>query len=396
METSQLNGEVKHGTVAINEGLINKYRAAYALKPIGSVGNPDEVKEIGFESEANSGDAASRYQYEGEIVGSIEGGDSHGTDEPQIINDKTSTMTSIDGVGLTQYFIWRQDNETLYQRLGEIRDDESAEGPWVRVIGGRNKYDKNGVYFRNDFGGIQLGLDKTVTHTENGKWLAGAGLTVLRGNADLSNGGSEKNNMASLSGYGTFLWNNDMYVDLVFKLSRMHNKFTAVSDNYDYISRGRFNNYAIQLGAEAGKRICFGKEENWFVEPQFQILYGRIKGNSFDTDTAVGVRTKAINSVIGRVGLSGGYKGSLGSAFVKVDGLREFTARYRADYHMIGGTANNRSTVNLKDSWLDVGIGGTMHLSKNTSGFAQIKRSFGGKLNQEFRADIGLRYEFWG
>ena len=71
-------------------------------------------------------------------------------------------MTSIDGVGLTQYFIWRQDNETLYQRLGEIRDDESAEGPWVRVIGGRNKYDKNGVYFRNDFGGIQLGLDKTV------------------------------------------------------------------------------------------------------------------------------------------------------------------------------------------------------------------------------------------
>lgn len=394
LETSQLNGEVKHGTVAINEGLINKYRAAYALKPIGSVGNPDEVKEIGFESEANSGDAASRYQYEGEIVGSIEGGDSHGTDEPQIINDKTSTMTSIDGVGLTQYFIWRQDNETLYQRLGEIRDDESAEGPWVRVIGGRNKYDKNGVYFRNDFGGIQLGLDKTVTHTENGKWLAGAGLTVLRGNADLSNGGSEKNNMASLSGYGTFLWNNDMYVDLVFKLSRMHNKFTAVSDNYDYISRGRFNNYAIQLGAEAGKRICFGKEENWFVEPQFQILYGRIKGNSFDTDTAVGVRTKAINSVIGRVGLSGGYKGSLGSAFVKVDGLREFTARYRADYHMIGGTANNRSTVNLKDSWLDVGIGGTMHLSKNTSGFAQIKRSFGGKLNQEFRADIGLRYEF--
>ena len=54
LETSQLNGEVKHGTVAINEGLINKYRAAYALKPIGSVGNPDEVKEIGFESEANS------------------------------------------------------------------------------------------------------------------------------------------------------------------------------------------------------------------------------------------------------------------------------------------------------------------------------------------------------
>lgn len=105
LETSQLNGEVSHGTVAINEGLINKYRAAYALKPIGSVGNPDGVKEIGFESESNRGDAASRYQYEGEIVGSIEGGDSRGTDEPQIINDKTSTMTSIDGVGLTQYFI---------------------------------------------------------------------------------------------------------------------------------------------------------------------------------------------------------------------------------------------------------------------------------------------------
>ena len=79
--------------MAINEGLINKYRAAYALKPIGSVGNPDEVKEIGFESEANSGDAASRYQYEGEIVGSIEGGDSHGTDEPQIITSFGAKIT---------------------------------------------------------------------------------------------------------------------------------------------------------------------------------------------------------------------------------------------------------------------------------------------------------------
>ena len=98
--------------------------------------------------------------------------------------------------------------------------------------------------------------------------------------------------------------------------------------------------------------------------------------------------------MIGRVGLSGGYRGNCGSVFLRVDGLREFSARYRAGYHMIGGVAHNRSTVDLKDSWLDVGIGGTMRLSKNTSGFAQVKRSFGGNFNQVFRADIGLRYEF--
>lgn len=394
LEESRINGEIKHGTVTINEGLINKYKASYALKPVNSVGNPDGVKEIGFDNGLNAENSASRYQYEGEIVGSIEGGEPRGRDEPQIINDKTSTMTSIDEVGLSQYFIWRQDNETLYQRLGEIRNDEISEGPWVRVIGGRNKYNRNSVYYRNDFGGIQLGVDRTAARTENGKWLLGAGFTVLRGNADLSNKGSGKNNLASLSGYGTFLWNNDMYVDLIFKLSRLHDKFTAVSDNYEYISKGRFNNYAIQIGAEAGKRLSFGTEQNWFIEPQVQVLYGRIKGNNFDTDTGVGVSTKAIDSVIGRIGLSGGYKGNLGSAFIKVDGLREFSARYRAGYHMIGGVAHNRSTVDLKDSWLDVGIGGTMRLSKNTSGFAQVKRSFGGNFNQVFRADIGLRYEF--
>ena len=70
----------------------------------------------------------------------------------------------------------------------------------------------------------------------------------------------------------------------------------------------------------------------------------------FDTDTGVGVSTKAINSVIGRVGLSGGYRGNCGSVFLRVDGLREFSARCRAGYHMIGGAAHNKSTGDVKDS----------------------------------------------
>ena len=54
--------------------------------------------------------------------------------------------------------------------------------------------------------------------------------------------------------------------------------------------------------------------------------------------------------MIGRVGLSGGYRGNCGSVFLRVDGLREFSARCRAGYHMIGGAAHNKSTGDVKDS----------------------------------------------
>ncbi len=179
--------------------------------------------------------------------------------------------------------------------------------------------------------------------------LVGAEVSYLRRYGDYANGGSSKNHSAGVTLYGTHIGNNGMYADITLKASRMHNKFTAVSDMNHYVSKGCFNTYAVQTGIEAGKSFTFGVEENWFVDPQVQNLYGNIRHTSFKTDTGVTAHVKSMNSLIGRAGVGAGYKAKQGSAFIRADALREFTADYKAGYSV--KNARNKSKVDLKDTW---------------------------------------------
>ena len=179
--------------------------------------------------------------------------------------------------------------------------------------------------------------------------LVGAEVSYLRRYGDYANGGSSKNHSAGVTLYGTHIGNNGMYADITLKASRMHNKFTAVSDMNHYVSKGCFNTYAVQTGIEAGKSFTFGVEENWFVDPQVQNLYGNIRHTSFKTDTGVTAHVKSMNSLIGRAGVGAGYKAKQGSEFIRADALREFTADYKVDYSV--KNARNKSKVDLKDTW---------------------------------------------
>lgn len=262
------------------------------------------------------------------------------------------------------------------------------EGMWVRVIGGKNKYDRSFDYFSNKFYGIQLGVDRNIGGDFG--WTLGAAFSYIDGDAKLANGGKDDNYLGSFSLYATKQFENACYLDLIAKFSRMHNDFTAVSNDRVYFSKGKYSTNAFQLGVEYGKRFTFG--QNWFVDPQVQLTYGHINKVSYKTDTGVNAKVKDINSLIGRVGVGGGYQNDKLSAFVKVDALRDFTAKYKADYQV--ENVRNHSTESLKDTWGEISAGTTVNFGKNVKGYAQIKRSFAAKVKQEYRADVGLRLVF--
>ena len=278
-------------------------------------------------------------------------------------------MASLESVGMSNYFVWREDLETLSQRLGEVRMTPELEGLWVRVLGGKNKYNRSSDYFSNKFYGIQLGVDRNIGGDFG--WTIGAAFSYIDGNAKLANGGKDDNYFGSFSLYATKQFENAGYLDVIAKFSRMHNDFTAVSNDCVYFSKGKYSTNAYQIGVEYGKKFVFG--QNWFADPQVQLTYGHI-------------------SLIGRVGVAGGYQSDKVSAFVRVDALRDFTAKYKADYQV--GNVRNHSTESLKDTWGEVSAGTTVNLGKDLKGYAQVKRSFAAKVKQEYRADIGLRLVF--
>ncbi len=301
---------------------------------------------------------------------------------------KTSSMEALESVGIANYFIWRESTEALSQRMGEVRMTPELEGMWVRTIIGKNKYTKNGNYLNNKFYGLTLGLDRNIGGVFG--WTVGGSFEYIHGNGKLANSGKDKNWLGSLSLYATKQFESLGYLDIVFKASRMHNDFTAISDEYRYINKGAYHTFGYQIGAEYGKQ--FFLSEKWFVEPQIQLTYGHINSVTYKTDTGVKAKVKAINSLIGRAGIQTGYRSDKLESFVRIDGLRDFTAKYKVDYAL--GPVANKSQINLKDTWGEVSAGTTVNFGKNVKGFAQVKRSFAAKVKQEYRADIGLRIVF--
>ena len=104
---------------------------------------------------------------------------------------------------------------------------------------------------------------------------------------------------------------------------------------------------------------------------------------------------RRIDSLIGRAGVALGYDGKKGSAFVKVDGLREFKGRFDTNYSLDDGTSN-RSRFNLRETWGEISAGGTYTFSKKKDKFAHfyVKRSLSSKLKTDYRVDVGIEYIF--
>lgn len=129
----------------------------------------------------------------------------------------SSTVDTIDSLTITDYYLWRLENETLYQRMGEIRDRADLEGGWVRLLSGKNSLDKSKYYFKHKYYGIQLGFDHVANKEEGGSWILGVGATYTHGKTDLRNSGSGKNWLGTLSLYGVRKFGSEAYLDFNFK-----------------------------------------------------------------------------------------------------------------------------------------------------------------------------------
>lgn len=407
------------GWVIIPEGVVN-----HALKAQWYFEDIDLVQEANSEVPEKVKDAGAKYR--GEIIDlatwfpwePMEPGFTHpfplipATPIPK--PQPTPTMKSIESVSLSHYFTWRQEIDTLHQRLGEVRDNYELEGLWARGYVGRNRFNHNGYYFKDNYKGIQIGIDRNYFEYKDSyrcrdkdgenfpckrekahEWIYGAGLSYTDGDLKLSRGGNADNWMASFWLYGVRKFSNGGYLDLVGKVSRFSNKFSAWSSDYLLNTKGHDRTWGYTLSAEYGNKHYIYKNKDWYFDPQLQIIYGRILGSDFRTNNNVNVRHKAVNSLIGRAGIALGYEAKEGSAFVKVDALREFKGRLDTTYKLDDGSSN-RSRFNLKETWGEVSAGGTYTFSQKKDKFAHfyVKRSFASKLKADYRVDIGFEYIF--
>lgn len=287
---------------------------------------------------------------------------------------------------------WWNENDTLLKRMGELRYSTDDGGDWIRII--RSKHNRNGEYgFTNHMTTVQIGYDKREVK-ENGVWRKGVALSRGVGTSSYTKGNGENSNN-SLALYGTWLGNKGHYLDLVLKGSRLHNEHETYGE---FADRGIGKNWAGSVSAEYGRKKKLN-EANWHIEPQAQLTYGHLWGDSYTTSRGIEVETDDMNSLVGRMGvvLSREFDENTNKAsryYVKASVLHEFFGDDRVALH--DTASGDRLTFNDSQggTWYEVGIGTNVLLSERTNFYFDIEKTFGGKVRTPYRIEGGFRWEF--
>ena len=105
------------------------------------------------------------------------------------------------------------------------------------------------------------------------------------------------------------------------------------------------------------------------------------------------IHQDGINSVIGRIGLGIGKETERSNLFAKIALAHEFGGKVKSIF-----SAENEPTsgteVELKDSWVDVEVGGSWLVNRNTYLYGTYTRNFGADVSSKWRIDAGIRFSF--
>lgn len=304
----------------------------------------------------------------------------YGSEETQMMKGTKSALLGV-------YMMWRSNNNDLQRRLGDLRLGQAESGVWARYVGGKNKFDEQNTYMSQTYDIGQVGYDRKA-----GSWLVGAALDYGKGDVNYT-GGKGKEHMATLALYGTRVSDDGKYFDIIFKTGRLKNEF-HVSNEIGNRLNADYHTWGNSISAEYGKR--FVRDDGFYLDPSVELTMGRLNSKNFSGHSDLGelnVKQHDFDSAIGRIGLGIGRQTERSNAFLKLALAHEFGGSFKTDFYADdGGLKSTR--IDLQDTWLDMEIGGSLSIGRNTYLYGTYTHNFGADMETKWRADVGVRYTF--
>ena len=264
------------------------------------------------------------------------------------------------------------------KRMGDLRDTKEESGVWMRWDGGKLKGDEG---LTNNFNTIQIGADM-LTGIKNVR--AGVAGSFTHGDVDHNNGDGEME-AYTFAAYGTWMADNGMFADVIARVGFNNTELNIKGGKAD------LDNEALSLSAEYGWRFDLGQQ--FFVEPQAELTYTHVTGADFTIKTA-SYDVDSMDSLIGRAGLAAGWKlpNERGNVYVRASVVHEFLG----DAEITGTNKGNSIPYEIdgEDTWLEYGIGANVKLTDNTYVWADVERTEGADIEEEWRGTVGIRYSF--
>lgn len=309
------------------------------------------------------------------------------TDQAVITTRESELVSGAKSALAASMIQMKADTNDLQRRLGDVRLNSDKHGVWGKYIGGKSKITDD-AYVNQTYNMAQVGYD-----TLRGDWTVGGALLYGTSNNDYALG-SGSGKTAGLAVYGAKQFKDGRYVDVIGKVNRLKNDFT-VHNTLGTTLSGDYRNTGASLSVEYGKRIK--KNNGFYIDPNAELTFSRLSGESFDARTNTGstvhIDSDAVNSVIGRIGVGIGKESKNSNVFLKAALAHEFSGKMNATYSMAGEPTTG-SEVNLKDTWLDLELGGSWSVRPNTYVYGTFTKNFGATVDNSYRIDAGIRHNF--
>ncbi len=273
---------------------------------------------------------------------------------------------------------WRQENNDMNKRLGEVRASEGSQGIWARMARGQSKYGAQGI--KNQYNYYQLGYDSKISDD----WILGGAFTYTDGDSSYTNG-SGTNKHTGFAVYGSNLREDGSFIDLIAKYAHMKNDF----DVNGGVGSGDYSTNGLSFSAEYGKRF---HQESYWIEPQAELTYGRVSSADFMTKNGASVHQNSMDSLVGRLGFSLGKDIKQGNVYVRASYLYDFQGD--TSVTMSKGGAATTFKTDLGGGWWEFGVGTNLDLGHDTHFYLDVETTAGGDVDTPWQWNAGVRYSF--
>ena len=276
---------------------------------------------------------------------------------------------------------WRQENNDMNKRLGELRDSKGEHGAWARMARGESKYGSQNV--KNQYNYYQVGYDEKLSTNPN--WTVGVALTRTEGNSTFA-AGSGENKHTGLAIYGSYLSDSGSFVDLIAKYARLDNEYKTVGAG---VGDADYKENAYSLSAEYGKR--FTGDNGFWIEPQVELTYGTVGSVDYLTNKGYSVHKDSTDSLVGRLGFALGKNIKQGNVYVRASYLYDFDGESTVT---MGGAGTASFEQDLGGGWWEVGVGTNLNLSEATHLYFDLEKTYGGNVATPWQWNAGVRWSF--
>lgn len=366
-ETSEATGLTVKGNGDIADQIAADASKANVLAKVVTSGNGANAKSAASEIEADAGVISGGFR-----ATVKDGGIEKFTEFVNTSNQAVSSMANL------SLMTWRQENNDMNKRLGEVRASEGNQGVWARMARGQSKYGQQGI--KNQYNYYQLGYDSKISDD----WILGGAFTYTDGDSSYTNG-SGTNKHTGFAVYGSNLRDDGSFIDLIAKYAHMKNDF----DVNGGVGSGDYSTNGLSFSAEYGKRF---QQEGYWIEPQAELTYGRVSSADFTTKRGAKVHQDSMDSLVGRLGFSLGKDIKQGNVYVRASYLYDFQGDTSVTMSK-GGAATSFKT-DLGGGWWEFGVGTNLDLGHDTHFYLDVETTAGGDVDTPWQWNAGVRYSF--